>query len=336
MSTAGLRTVFLLGAGSSVPANMPSTQEITDRVLSGESVVYGSDDTYGLQAEDGVVPNVSQRLQRQVYVEPVVEYLNHLRDCACDYYTKHRGRVPNYEDLYYVAAQVRDARLRALANPLVHKESEAIFQKLERREQCRAKRLDGCTCLPAAAVLDKALTYVEGVVRDLLAKEPAKTDHLGMIAAARRDQKRVQSVDVATLNHDRVIDTFLKVNEIDCADGFRKPAGKDGFRLFCPDVYDQRNVLRVFKLHGAANWTWLWKANDWWGSRIVIFTDPCAMDRLRPSDYQQDDLPIQIGTYNKIMNYTFYRHLSDLQCQFLHCLDNACQWRWQNDPIIAV
>ena len=86
-------------------------------------------------------------------------------------------------------------------------------------------------------------------MRGLLAKPPSDTTYLRLISEAQSDPW-VRTVDIATLNHDRVIDAFLKEAGICYVEGFGE-AGPDGFRHFSPDVYDGCGRVRVFKLHGA-------------------------------------------------------------------------------------
>ena len=137
------RVVFMLGAGSSIAAGMPRTQQITDIVLSGEGVGPSSDGGYDIRPAGEVSPEID-RHNRMFLIDPVVDYINQLSD----YYRCRRARLPNYEDLYYLAAQVRDAHSGVVDNPLVDEESEGIFQEVERREQCHAKRLSPLPCPP--------------------------------------------------------------------------------------------------------------------------------------------------------------------------------------------
>jgi hypothetical protein len=171
-----------------------------------------------------------------------------------------------------------------------------------------------------------AVFYIEGVVRGLLAPCPASAAHLGLIGQA-CEQRRPQNVDVATLNHDRVIDEFLREHGIAYDDGFERDP-TEGFRRFCPSVYERSGRdkrARVLKLHGAANWNW---RADRPSKGATVYHLGAVTDyhsASPPFDGEPADItfPIQIGTYNKMTNYTLFRSLTDLQCQFLRWLDSS-------------
>ncbi len=338
------RVVFLLGAGASRPAGMPSTDEITERVLSGRDVLcYRRLDALGrlgpydyryavrthpsLPVPGGWLPNPWRSS-----VKPVISYLADLHRAvsAC---RKRTGRRPNYEDIYYLAAQV--AYREEQPNPLIGEASGAVIHQARRREMRRrglpldspvrdgeVEHLVG-RLLPLLAVF-----YLEGVVRSLLSRRPANTTYLAALIGGACADCGPQNVDIATLNHDRVIDVFLAKHGICFADGFaRRPV--QGFRQFLPATYSHpttRGRVRVLKLHGGVDWvTRARVVGEETGNlgievpEIGIAESPSAL----AEDYVAADLPIQIGTYNKIANYTLYRHLSDLQYQFLHWLDRA-------------
>jgi hypothetical protein len=303
MSAADLSVIFLLGAGSSLAAGMPSTQEVTDSVLSGERLAEAL-------GEPGMM-----------YADGIKDYLQLLRDVACAYFEKRGGRDPNYEDIYYLAVQVRDVCEGHFGNPLIYDVSNTILEDTARLEEQRRKCCHKKALALASRVLWYAVIYIEGTVRALMDRDPTGTDYLRLIADACRDP-HVRAVHIVTLNHDRVIDTFLRQNDIQYADGFAdETEAVDGFRRFCPEVYSRSGRVRVLKLHGGVDWTVRWSPDDPWDRQISIVVDPGARECLRPEGRVLDSLPIQVGTYNKIMDYTLARYLSDLQCQFLRSLD---------------
>jgi hypothetical protein len=328
MPTTQRRVIFLLGAGTSVPAGMPSTQQITDQVLSGDKVVHDSYSQYRILADDDpgsyVDPRIDDHL-RKVHVLPVVEHLRLLADLARDYFfQKRRGRAANYEDVYYLAVQVRDICVGVLDNPLIYEVSKEIFKQTTRHEYERSRGSSAGPSPSPRTIQQNATDYIERVIACMLDRIPTRTDHLGLIAQAWQDAV-VSHLSVATLNHDRVIDSFLAERSIPYVDGFADPTeAKDGFRCFQPEVYNRpQRVVRVLKLHGSVGWCVLFRPDDLWDQKIVVVTDPCIMDRLRLQGYQLGPLAIQIGTCNKVENYTLYHHLSQLQCRFLRCLDDS-------------
>ena len=60
---------FLFGSGISIPADMPSTGKITERVISGEGIIRNTDETYSFNEhpngkQDECVPRVIGFLKR--------------------------------------------------------------------------------------------------------------------------------------------------------------------------------------------------------------------------------------------------------------------------------
>lgn len=109
-----MRIAFLLGSGASIPAGMPSTQTITERILSGEGIMRHTDGTYyfgkPLYAHEGIPDE---------HVPRVTKFLNRLKAEIDDYYAYQPERFANYEDLYYVAGQIHDSELKEYDNPVV-------------------------------------------------------------------------------------------------------------------------------------------------------------------------------------------------------------------------
>jgi len=329
------RVVFLLGAGASRPACMPCTQQITDRVLSGEGVecyhLRDCDTTpyhyhYTVSAKDEV-PTQDQWRQCdwKDEIPPITEYLGYMYRLACDYYRNRSGDLcwarrdysPNYEDLHYLVSQVRDERFAP--NPLIRDTSAAI--------RCETERLaDKYRDLHLKTYLSlSTLFYIEGVVTSLVSGRPDSTDYLDRLVGKACRNLGPQNVDIATLNHDRVIDVFLRAQGFPYDDGFEREEA-EGYRRFSPAVYRRScrdGRARVMKLHGGIEWARRWPSDDSRDAEIVMAVDGRVTDPVGPIGSHMYGLPIQIGTYNKILDYTLHRHLSDLQCQFLQSLDSS-------------
>jgi len=312
--------VFLLGAGASLGAGLPSTEEITKVVLSGENVVRRfKKKTYGFATGGEDSPQQMQRWHA-IHVQPIVDYLRSLRCLTSSYYKNRRVGSLNYEDLYYLGQQVRGALFRYVDNPLLYEVAESVHKDICDRERARRGKSGSHICVSAREVMEGATEYIQGITRELLAKPPGSTDYLRLIAESWRDD-RVSHMAIATLNHDRVIDAFLKRSGIPYTDGFQEPSEPDGFRSFRTQVFDQENAARVLKLHGAVDWIQRWSPDDLWDWDMMIAVDPSAPDVMEVNGYRVEPVPLLIGTQNKVEDYTLNRILSDLQHEFLHCLD---------------
>jgi len=322
MPTGDLGVVFLLGAGTSIGAGIPGTQEITEAVRHGRGVQRSSDGTYYILPYDGSPLTFleSPGLYQLDDIAPVIEYVNRLWELAREYYDTRSRRVPSYEDIYYLAEQIREVFFGEYGNPLVHAEARAILAEMNRSESQRRK----CSLREAAdsfqGIVECAWELIQAVVVSLLARNPGTTGHLRLIGDAWRDE-RVAGLHVATLNHDRVIDVFLRADGIPYADGFEDISETtDGFRRFRPEVYSRPGRVRVLKLHGGVDWSLRWTLDDPWANEIGILTEPHT---LGAEVLLLKSMAIQIGTLNKVTNYTLSRHLSNLQHQFLHSLDDS-------------
>jgi len=101
-----MRIAFLLGSGVSIPAEMPSTENITEKILSGEGIMRHTDGHYyfdrPLFAHIGIPDE---------YVSQVVIFLKRLKVEIDLYYLYQPWHFTNYEDLYYVVSQIEDSEL---------------------------------------------------------------------------------------------------------------------------------------------------------------------------------------------------------------------------------
>ena len=105
-----MNTAFLLGAGSSVAAGFPSTEELTQQILSGCDVKRHTDESYYIDSAGSPdeVTQFANCMVRQLHAE------------AERYYSAYGGRHTNYEDLYYLAKQVLDEESGEMENPAIH------------------------------------------------------------------------------------------------------------------------------------------------------------------------------------------------------------------------
>jgi hypothetical protein len=244
-----MRIAFLLGSGVSIPAGMPSTMDITEKILSGEGVKRHTNGNYyfdqSLYAHKGI---------KDKYVKRVVTFLEMLKVEIDLYYLNHPWHSTNYEDLYYVASQIKDSLSEEYDNPAVNPIIDKILPNIcplligndrEIGEEWELRQ-------ELLYLAHEATNYIHDIVWRLLTKEPRRTDHLKSLKDACLDCQ-LSCIDIFTLNHDTVLEQYLSQNGIQVTDGFGEPLNE--VRYWNPNLFETgSSKVRLFKLHGSVNW----------------------------------------------------------------------------------
>ena len=230
-----MRTAILLGAGSSVPAGFPSTQCLTDFVVSGNGFGRHTDGTYGpaISAPPIRSPLFARCMSRRLHAE------------AKRYFAVRNGRPANYEDVFHLAKQALDElageaenpairafvnQLKADAIPLIEDTSE------QNSEQITFKEL-----------LEETINYITDIVWCTLDRKPESTKHLEIFVNA---CKSGHVVGISTLCHDTHLEAFLAGRGVRLADGFSDE--ELGVRYW-NGVFPSGRIL-FLKLHGSVDW----------------------------------------------------------------------------------
>lgn len=273
-------TVFLLGSGISLDAEMPSVDRITAQVVSGEGVFLHTERVFVIGANN---PNYEHL---RPAVKPVLELVHDLRALAADYF----GREPNYEEISLLARQLDDALSGEYESAAVM----PLVIQLEHRPYVNGTR-DGLRELS-----ELAHKYIADIVQQMLDKTPSRLDHLGAIIEA---CKRLSRIDLATLNHDLVLEAALNASGVSYADGFEQT--DQDVRLWVDDWGDLG--VRLLKLHGSLDW-WGYQIADqpWRGWVTARYQGEDAIHPNRPGidDYPHDLRPVLLtGTFDKVLAY---------------------------------
>lgn len=186
-----MRVAFLFGSGISIPAGMPSTQEITQQILAGE----GSIRRHSIGTQDDSVSQVITLLKR---LKNEVDQYYHIAEDQ---------RQTNYEDLYYVTTQVHDSESGNYDNPIVQSFIEKVLPDVQ--ELWMQREYGHRNNLSLIALTREAMNYVSDTVWRMLNKESIENSHLKSIMNACIDDQ-ISNVDLFTLNHDTVLDKFLR------------------------------------------------------------------------------------------------------------------------------
>ena len=310
------RVSFLFGSGISIRAGMPTVDQITEKILSGNGVMRHTDEQYYIRSPDRVMIG---------YVERVVAFLNRLHAeikgyyNSRDYYGSDSGRKINYEELYYVALQMYESETGAHDNPIVQAFIDRILPDIEplfvRKDSREIERIWNLR-----KIAGEAIHYIQDLVSNLL-RTSTDVSYLSGVGNACKE------LDVPprlfTLNHDTVLERFLNESGIPYTDGMEAP--ENGYRYWSPEVFENcDHKIRLFKLHGSWNWF------RYQSSVATGGNDPVGiaidgrywLSKNQDGTYQWRDPGrsiMLVGTFNKIEEYTD-RIFADLFCQFRRAL----------------
>ena len=120
---------------------------------------------------------------------------------------------------------------------------------------------------------------------------------------------KIKTLDIATLNHDLLIEKVLSNESIKYIDGFGQPDGD--VRWFEPELYDNPDTkINIFKLHGSINWYRFRTEED--GKTIYKYGCITNIDYEHCKDSEGkmmnnlDHKPMFLtGSYNKMYDYGF-------------------------------
>ncbi len=264
---------------------MPRTQDITERVLSGEGISHYTSGIYGC--------------------DRVLNFLEKLKDEIDDYHRLYQnGRCTNYEDLYYVASQIHDSISGEYDNPAVQPLIEKILPDIQPlliyNEISERSQLSD--------LADETTNYIQYTVETLLSEKPCRLDYLNCI---KDTCQNIEHVDIFTLNHDTVLEQLLRTNSIKFVDGFGKR--ENDVRYWNPDLFENSKI-RLFKLHGSVDW-FRHQTND--GDKYIKNPNEQMVANIQ-------EVILLVGTFNKMLNYT-RAIFTELYCQFhssLRCTKN--------------
>ena len=280
------KIAILLGAGSSVAADFPSTQELTDLVLSGEGVWRHTNTTY-------ILDGTNQADEKTRLANSMARRL-----CAKSeqYYLTRAERRPNYEDLYYLARQARDEETGNMENP-------AVFSFAQRLTSDTSQLITevGTTW---EETLSETCHYIADVVWRRLCRPATRTDHLMPFIDACRSGCVTA---ISTLCHDSHVEKSLIDKGIPLADGFAEQ--QHGVRYWNKDDLCSKGKIPFLKLHGSVDWFHLQpnSSEPGFDVRVGIPLDGDYNHTKTAGGVPQSSLDgrplLLIGTFNKFTEY---------------------------------
>jgi len=302
----GLKVTFLIGAGASIPAGMPTTTELTDKILSGSEYEWVN------PSEEFRPSNTGSSSGGEV--DRVKNYLKTLKGELDQYYSK--KKVVNYEDLYSCALTVeRCVSAQLHDRPHVRALVDRLSPKLVGLGATNDQEIKDLS--------ERAVEYMRCVVAKSLRNHGRSFAHLDVLLGA-SNSERVCELDIATLNHDLLIEECLTQNGIAYADGFEGQRCED--RQWNPETFKCEDCkTRLLKLHGSIDWYQCFTSDPQRRYRYfaVPFDRPLEPKRKNGTDWALTGASYSprmlIGNENKVQQYTRSLFI-ELHCRFYNAL----------------
>jgi len=302
-----MNVCFLIGSGVSRPASLPSVEEITKQVLIPKEFFRCSD---GVYRRASAVQQSRELVQMQLPdLERLAQLLRWLKGHAEIRYAVDTQRMVNYEDLAYLAAQIHDDAFDEYENPAIGPLVCCALNSLP----------DMCSQASLGNKAGEVENFIADVVTDMLCKPASQTDHLSLFREAASDS-RFQELNVFTLNHDCLLERYLRDNGVAVVDGF-DTENSLGIRNWNPFLFDclsthtKDPVVRLFKLHGSINWRRFRpreaqneepSGNPWCEEYVGIRSNPglaSVKDAQGRIHEELDRALFLAGTFNKMFSY---------------------------------
>jgi len=308
--------VFLLGAGVSVAAGMPSTKEITQELLTSTKLQLNSDGS------------VKYTEDASSSVESYQRFLRWMRYDLASLTRGGRDQDVTYEDIYYVLHAVNEALWGESVDPLATLYCKHASAKFSESQQGPSSSL----CMDKRWVR-KCARFVRSAVGAYL--EHAQRNRtlnycslavLGEVCAA-RDTRRVHFF---SLCHDFVLERFLHCRGVPFFNGLGQAS--KSIRWLETEGYRKTECkVLVYKLHGSLEWA-RWRAEEnadtlgRVGARVakprptdLIFLEDGKGYHYRPPEPYS---AIVVGTLNKAADYQ-WAPFRDLVSFFLEALERT-------------
>jgi len=304
----------------------PSAKKRSFAFFFGSGMSYDSYKIHGCGA--GSVANITRRLFEEDWqysaerfflpapgIDPIFfeetrrcqEFLRLVKE-EIDPHLKFRdGHESHYEDLYAAVYHLWNDELEEVVSPLIARSGKELRS---RSEPIWSKMSPGGTGQAFRDLLRHSLALIQAVVGNELGRS---VDPVGLSLISKM-ARRVDTLDIFTLNHDGLVEKQLKADGVAYTDGFEDK--QSGYRIFSPKW--GATPVRILKLHGSLDWSYcLFTKKD--GLRFeqtAIFdvpADKCSYEG-RPIEVR-GDLQFLTGTTVKENSYG-YDIIGDLFIKF--------------------
>jgi hypothetical protein len=299
-----MKLLLFLGAGVSVPSNLPTAEELTKKLFVNRP--DESDATARLRELLAVIRDYDTADIAKVGMSPQWGF----RSSGAIY----RGCKSTYEDLFFLCQQITLWNIGLSDNSL----ATSFMKSIEERAGglLLGSNSDERLC-DLASLGRKLCAYIESIVTETLRQKYITGFDL---IRELTESTEIKQLNIVTLNHDTLVEQFLSANGIAFADGF--DAREGNVRWSDDRVYaDTDGRVLLFKLHGSIDWysfqfegrlrtaifhgTDVANAMDGTGKRLVAQTGaPSYLSGINKSDAYQR------GIYTDI-HFHFYALLRE-------------------------
>lgn len=303
-----MKVLLFLGSGVSYETGLPDTKSITDSILNGDWWMHTDSNFYRGKHNNEYFDSKDITPKLQILLRYIKEYSD-------EYLLSRNTSEANYEDIFYIVKQVHNETSHESDNPAIGLFIKHLEEKFYFEKNPEFKYYD--TFQKLKDISWKCEDFINCVVWELLSTQnPTQGfDLIGEII----NNPTVESVDIATLNHDLLVENFLDTKKINFIDGFSKPDGD--FCYFNPELLKSENTkTKLYKLHGSLQW---YRLRDY-NKEMNITTDfyakvlrnhwHCKNAEGNIIGDTLESYPIFLtGSYNKLPSYTtgIFRHVHE-------------------------
>jgi len=306
-----MKVSFLFGAGTSIPAGIPSTKDITDSIILGKDIRDGleffrhSDDHFYKKPDNSfemaygknMVSNITKFLSRIV---PEVEYFLGTRGFE---------RPANYEDLFFIVSQFDHHYNEEGLNPAI----QPFIDKISHDTKYLMKMEFSKERYSLAGFSREAAKYINDIAIHMIKSPVQNTNHLSFLKEIDTDSE-ITRADIFSLNYDLVIEKYFNDNLL-FLNNFMEPTSDS--RIMS---WNEKNSLQKFnllKLHGSVDWYF----KD--GVKAMPVMENIDFNTLNMTDLFDYHRPVLLmGTLNKVLKYSTDTWI-DLQWMFKNMLSES-------------
>ncbi|QQS51064.1 MAG: SIR2 family protein [Bacteroidota bacterium] len=275
---------ILFGSGVSLYSDLPNVGKITDTILNADNVARNGDMNYYLYKNPETC-NYSASIQL---------LLDYLKDIIEKYHTHAEIRYGfNYEELYYLLYQISESESKEYENPALY----PLIQKILTDFSDELGLFDN----DLTRYMNEAKRYIHYIIYQLLQLSNGNVSQFDIISKL---LDKTPDIDVYTLNHDILLETYFAQSNLDFNFGFEK---SDKISFFNKSLLAKTEGLNLFKLHGSIDWFIFQDKNGSSNLYKVPLDYDAQIDRYYTLDERlhfTDGLPyFLIGTFNKMLNY---------------------------------
>ncbi|MFW6029988.1 MAG: SIR2 family protein [Halanaerobiales bacterium] len=217
---------FLFGAGISIPAGLPSTNMISKRINSGQAKVSFLNNKQDIV---GFLQIIKRRVENFGLTKAV-----------------------NYEDLYYICAQLKDF-WQEYDNPLVLSFIDELINNLQDLRLLRIADDKNLLRKEISKIAELSLAYMDAIVMDSLSINDLNMSYLNFLDQIYQDNN-IAFVNILSLNHDILVERYLHERNIPFYDGFKENDELPEIRKWYGEFNINKNKIKLLKLHGSISW----------------------------------------------------------------------------------